>query len=155
MQKKVLFVCLGNICRSPMAMAIFEHLVKESGQSENFFIDSAGTSGHHEGESYHPGTIRICESNGVKILGQSRPVEKQDFEKFDYILAMDRSNLRDLQRLAPKEEHQKKIQLIREFNSQEFQSSIDVPDPYFTGNFEEVFAMLEDACRNFLRQMKI
>ena len=130
MQKtKVLFVCLGNICRSPLAEAIFKHKIEEKGIASSFFVDSCGTGNYHIGEPPDQRTIRNAEKNGIQINHCCRQLTAADLSSFDYILAMDKSNLQNILRLEPNDTNRKKIFLIREFDP--LGKGEEVPDPYF------------------------
>jgi len=149
----VLFVCMGNICRSPMAEAIFKDLVAKEGLSDHFLIDSVGTEGYHEGEPAHPGTRRVLAMYGIKCDVRSRQVTRADLEKADYIIAMDSSNASALLRLVPKDSLNGRLGLLLNFspNRPRF---VDVPDPYYTGKFEEVFQMIEAGCEGLLAHIR-
>lgn len=151
--QSVLFVCLGNICRSPLAQGIFESQIRAAGKEADFDADSAGTSGWHEGELPHRGSIEVARKYGVSIEKQrSRPVHAKDGELFDYIIAMDTSNLQSLRAefRFPKE----KIHLMRDF-SEAGAKGLSVPDPWGQGKeaFEEVFAILQDSMSGFLKYL--
>ena len=138
---RVLFVCTGNICRSPMAEAVFLHLVKEAGLAEYFDVASAGTSGHwHEGEPPHHGTQNVLRKNQVAIPAHSRamPLSRKDMEYYDYILAMDSGHMREMNMLTVAARGE--VRLFLEF-APSFRT-MDVPDPYYTGRFDEVYAMV-------------
>ena len=147
---KVLFVCLGNICRSPTAQGVFEKMVEDRGLSDNFYIDSAGTSAFHVGSPADERSAETALKYGYDLSKQSsRKVEFSDFIEFDYILAMDSSNYSDLIDAAPTDLH-KKISLMLTHGTL---GERDVPDPYYGGaqGFDNVLKLLENACEGFLR----
>ena len=144
-EHRILFVCLGNICRSPMAEGVFRHLVAARGATERFHIDSAGTGAWHVGEPPDSRAQEVVGSRGIDISAQrARRIELDDFERFDMLLAMDRSNQTVLQRLAP-EPHRDKTKLLLSFAPDCKRK--DVPDPYFGGadGFEHVLDLIESA----------
>lgn len=146
----VLFVCLGNICRSPMAEAVFQQLVDEAGLSEQFRIDSAGTGSWHVGEKAHPGTRRILSEHGIGYNGRSRQITAQDLANpRTYIITMDQSNSNDLRRTFG--QHPNQYRLL-EFSSQKQET--DVPDPYYTNNFEYVYQLVKDGCEGLLSMIR-
>ena len=144
--KKVLFVCTGNICRSPTAEGVLRHLAKE--ESIELHIESAGTGDWHVGQPPDERSQHHARNRGYDLSAQrARQVRLEDFERFDMILAMDRGHLRELQKLAPAHHHAK-IRL--------FVEGIDVPDPYERGpdGFEEVLDLVEAQCRRLLQELK-
>ncbi|NLI71806.1 MAG: low molecular weight phosphotyrosine protein phosphatase [Bacteroidales bacterium] len=148
-EKSVLFVCLGNICRSPMAQTIFEKIVEDKGAADKFEIDSAGLGDWHTGNKADPRMRSHAEKRGYTITHRARQVQKNDFNKFDYIVGMDEQNIRELNNLATSDEHRNKILRMRDFLTQ-FDSDI-IPDPYYgdAEDFEYVIDLLEDSCENF------
>jgi protein-tyrosine phosphatase len=142
MAAKILMVCLGNICRSPLAEGIMR-----SKLSNNFIVDSAGTGGWHAGELPDKRSIATAKNKGLDITNQrARQFKTSDFESFDYIYVMDNSNYKDVVALAPNEEAKSKVKLI--LNEIFPGENVDVPDPYYGGQdgFENVFNMLNEAC---------
>ncbi|MBK6941710.1 MAG: low molecular weight phosphotyrosine protein phosphatase [Planctomycetes bacterium] len=148
---RVLFVCLGNICRSPLGEGIFRSLVEQRGLADRFEIDSAGTGDWHVGEPPDPRSIAIAAHHGIDIRGQrARQVSGDDFAHFDLVLAMDRANERDLLARCPAEQHPR-VRRLREYDPQ---SGHDVPDPWFgTHGFDLVFAMVERCCTRLLDEL--
>jgi low molecular weight protein-tyrosine phosphatase len=153
----ILFVCMGNICRSPTAEGVMRSLVREAGLEDEFEIDSAGTGGWHVG---NPPDARATESarrRGITLAGEARRVTREDFERYDLLLAADRENLAELRALAPNEESRSKVRLLREFDpDSEGAPDLDVPDPYYGGpdGFEEVLDLVEAACRGLLEHAR-
>lgn len=150
---KVLFVCLGNICRSPTAEAVFRHLVKEAGLQERVVIDSAGTGDWHVGAPPDPRACKVAEKRGYDLKAlRGRQVSRRDFSQFDYVLAMDQENVRALTRLSPPE-HREKIRLLSSFCSK---ATDGVPDPYGRKieDFERVLTLVEDAAQGLLRHIR-
>lgn len=150
----VLFVCLGNICRSPTAEGIFAHLVLEAGLAESIAIDSAGTGAWHKGERADRRARETAKRRGIELLSRARAVHADNFERFDYIVAMDRSNRDNLLNLAP-QQHADKIVMMRSFDSTA-EPDAEVPDPYYGGDrgFENVFDLVTRACEGLLAEIK-
>ena len=150
---KVLFVCLGNICRSPLAEGIFAQKVKEAGLSDQFEVDSCGTSAFHIGEQPDPRSSANARENGVILDHQARQFVAEDFDCFDYILPMDASNLRNVQTLEPAH-HTAKVVMMRDYDAEG--RGMDVPDPYYGGSrgFQNVFDILERSTAALLAEIK-
>ncbi|UTD13956.1 low molecular weight phosphotyrosine protein phosphatase [Tenacibaculum mesophilum] len=141
--KKILMVCLGNICRSPLA----EGILKSKLSSESFIVDSAGTAGYHVGELPDGRSIEVARKYGIDITNQhSRKFTKADFDKFDMIFAMDQNNYADIVALSENEEQHEKVKMI--LNELYPDENRSVPDPYYGGDqgFENVYKMLDEAC---------
>jgi len=146
----VLFVCLGNICRSPLAEGIFRQKIKEKGISDQFLVDSCGTGHWHRGSAPHPESIAVAEKNGVSLAGQtSRELDDQDYFEFNYIVAMDESNLADIQ--DRKIGGDSEIFCLRKYDPEG--GALSVPDPYYEGGFDGVFAMIERSIEAFLEEI--
>jgi len=147
MKIRILFVCTGNICRSPSAEAVMKAVVRKRGLEESFEIDSAGTIGYHAGERADSRMRRHASQRGYDLTSISRKLTQQDYLSFDYIIGMDGENMSDITTMAPSDA---KAQLYKmgEFSNQ-FQGG-DVPDPYYGGaaGFEHVLDLLEDACES-------
>ena len=145
----ILFVCHGNICRSPMAEAMLRHKCQNAGIN-NVAVDSAGIIAHHANELPHKSTLDILRENGISVTGlKSRPVEKDDFYDFDLIIAMDLSNLSNLIKKRPKSATAQ-IALLSDFVNEDWE---EVPDPWYTGDFNLVYQMLEKAMNNILIEL--
>ncbi|MDX1677065.1 low molecular weight protein-tyrosine-phosphatase [Arsukibacterium sp.] len=147
--KRVLIVCLGNICRSPTAHAVLEH--KARLHNVNIEIDSAGTSASHKGERPDNRSVKAASARGYQFNGlYSRPVADHDFDDFDLILAMDNDNLTELKRRCPPE-HAHKLRLFLSFHP-DYPALSEVPDPYYSGSkgFELVLDLIEHACDKLL-----
>ncbi|SIS49449.1 low molecular weight protein-tyrosine-phosphatase [Belliella pelovolcani] len=151
----VLFVCLGNICRSPLAEAIFNHKLKENGLTDKFKSDSCGTSDYHIGELPDERTLQCASDRGVAVNHRGRQINRVDIREFDYILAMDKANKKNIENLIVKYGvNHDQVYLIREFqpNAEE----LEVPDPYYGGmeKFEEVYEILDESISHFLQFLK-
>jgi len=151
---RVLFVCMGNICRSPAAEIVFRHQVNFAKLADAIEIDSAGTIGYHAGKGPDPRMSDTLRRRGYKIEGRSRQVTSEDLRDFDLVLAADQENLADLFRLDRSGEHREKIRLLVEYCVEKEASH--VPDPYYGGQrgFEEVADLVEDACHGLLDTLK-
>ncbi len=148
---KILFVCLGNICRSPTAHAVFRQMAATQGLVCE--VESAGTSASHKGEAPDPRSIKAAPEYSFKGI-KSRPVLAADFQDYDLILAMDQQNLADLTRRCPPE-HQHKLKLLLQYHP-EYPKWQEVPDPYYGGprGFAVVFDLIEQACQQLVRHLK-
>ncbi len=147
----VLFVCLGNICRSPLAEGVFQHLVNERGLGDRYTVDSAGTGGWHVGERPDPRSAQVAAAHGIRLTGSARRIEASDLREFTHVIVMDRQNLRDVRHLQEMHGGPARIRLLREFDDQADQD-LDVPDPYYGGpdGFETVFRMVRRSCEGLL-----
>lgn len=156
MQQHILFVCLGNICRSPLAKAIFNHQISEKGLGEKYVADACGTSNYHVGDRPDPRTIRNARQHSIEIDHIGRQISVQDFSNFDLILTMDRSNLQYVNDLSAKSQNLKAdIKMIRAYDPESLGLQ-DVPDPWY-GNeqgFEEVFQMILRSCEELIQQLE-
>lgn len=149
---KIVMVCLGNICRSPLAEGIMRAKLRE--RQLPWEVDSAGTSGWHNGEPPHEGSIEVSKMHGIDISRQkSRKFIEGDFESFDVIFVMDRKNRKDVLSLAKSEKQRSKVKMILEYNDNS--NFEEVPDPYYDNRFELVYQLLEDACENFLSKESV
>jgi protein-tyrosine phosphatase len=162
---RVLFVCLGNICRSPTAEALMRAKVRDAGLQRQIDIDSAGTGSWHVGEPPDPRAVRAARARGVELESYARQVGREDFEEFDLILAMDYDNLSVLERLAPEGRTSAELRLLREFEPPNHRSDsdgsgrraeMDVPDPYYGGGegFDRVVELLEACCDGLLEELR-
>jgi protein-tyrosine phosphatase len=157
---RILFVCLGNICRSPTAEGVMRALVHEAGLDDAVELDSAGTGGWHVGSPPDERATETARARGILLEGAARQVRVADFEDFDLILAMDGSNLAELRRLAPDEKVREKVRRLREFDpaskDQDPTHPLDVPDPYYGGprGFEDVLDLVGAACAGLLDELR-
>ncbi|MFN6464509.1 MAG: low molecular weight protein-tyrosine-phosphatase [Nostoc sp. DedVER02] len=155
MPYKLLFVCLGNICRSPSAENIMNHLIEQAGLSDDIICDSAGTSSYHVGSAPDRRMSAAAATKlGIKLRGQARQFQKSDFQDFDLILAMDRENYENILALDRTEQYQHKVRLMCEFCSRH--TLKEVPDPYYGGQdgFNQVIDLLIDACEGLLAKVR-
>jgi protein-tyrosine phosphatase len=152
---RLLFVCMGNICRSPTAEGVMRSLVREHGLADRIEIDSAGTGGWHAGEPPDARATETARLRGIDLAGAARQVVPEDFERYDLIVAMDRENLRAILAMAPDEAAANRVRLLREFDP-EASGDLDVPDPYYGGDrgFETVLDQVQAACRGLLERLR-
>jgi protein-tyrosine phosphatase len=143
----VLFVCLGNICRSPLAEGVLSHQLEEAGIADQIYVDSAGTGAWHVGQNPDTRSILVAKKNGVNLSGLARQLRFEDFFDFQLILAMDRANLQDLKKIESDIVSEVDIRLFREFDPLH-DGDLDVPDPYYGGSkgFDQVFEITERTC---------
>jgi protein-tyrosine phosphatase len=150
---RILFVCLGNICRSPLAEGVFLHLADEAGLSHRLEVDSAGTGAYHVGERPDRRSIEVASRHGIELPGRARQAEPEDFERFHMVVAMDRSNHDDLAAMAPGDATAE-LRMLREFDP-EADGDLDVPDPYYGGpqGFDRVYEMVRRSCETLLDEL--
>ena len=151
---RVLFVCLGNICRSPLAEGVFQSLVDDAGLSTKFAVDSAGTGSWHVGEPPDSRAIMVALEHGVSLDSRARQVRASDFDDFDYVIAMDQENLRSLERMAAASGGDADIQLLRTYDPHP--EGGEVPDPYYGGvsGFENVYQIVARSCEGLLMRLR-
>lgn len=137
---RVLFVCLGNICRSPMAEAVFAHKVREAGLADKIAVDSAGTGQWHIGERANPGTLRVLARENIPYDGRARLLVPEDRDRFDYIMTMDAQNLADVQALFGNGTGRAKVAPLLSYAPET--DTDDVPDPYYNGKFDLVYELV-------------
>ncbi|HLR25183.1 MAG TPA: low molecular weight protein-tyrosine-phosphatase [Fodinibius sp.] len=153
---KICFVCLGNICRSPTAEGLFQHIVNERGYADYFEIDSSGTSAYHEGDTANSKSQRTANKHGIKLHSKARRFKAFDLNYFDLILAMDNENLANIKHMAQAQPNlQHKIGRIRDFDPRPEDGQ--VPDPYYGGidGFENVFRIIKRSCNALLDELEV
>jgi protein-tyrosine phosphatase len=153
---RILFVCLGNIVRSPLAENMFRHLATQAGLATHYELDSAGTGGWHIGESPDGRMRRVAAERGLVYDGSARQFSPRDFDRFDWIIAMDQDNRAHLMHQARNQVDREKIHLMREFDPLGG-TNAEVPDPYYGGlrGFEEVYEIVERSCRGLLAALQL
>ena len=151
---RIIFVCQGNIIRSPLAENMFRHLAQEMGVGEKYKLDSAGTSAYHVGEPPDHRMRQVAEEKGFQYTGKARQYRRDEFDQHDLIIVMDRSNLRILRSWASTEEDMK-IRMMREFDPQG-SARMDVPDPYYGGldGFDKTFEIVKRSCQGLLEALE-
>ena len=146
----VLFVCLGNICRSPMAEAVFQQMVNEAGLAQQIKVDSVGTGDWHLGDPAHPGTRQILQKHGIPYNGRSRQISAADVANpGSYIIGMDMSNINNVQMLFGAHPNMHRL-----LDFAEETAVRDVPDPYYHDNFDYVYQLVTDGCRGLLKTIR-
>lgn len=153
--KRICFVCLGNIVRSPLAENMFRQHAENQGLAANYAVDSAGTSAFHVGERPDSRMREVARKRGLEYSGSARQFQPEDFEQFDLVIAMDQDNRRQLQKLAASPEQEKKIRLMREFDPQAGGDQ-GVPDPYYGGiqGFERVYDIIHRSTKELLKKLE-
>lgn len=153
--KKILFVCLGNICRSPMGEGMMKYLIEDKSKSNEFFIDSAGTGAYHIGNLPDPRMRATARKHGIELDSRARQFTAEDFKGFDLIVAMDSSNYQNIVGLANTKEEKDKVVLMRAYDEASFENE-DVPDPYYGGDagFENVYQIIHRCCNNLLKEIE-
>ncbi|MDH3943299.1 MAG: low molecular weight phosphotyrosine protein phosphatase [Anaerolineae bacterium] len=152
---RILFVCLGNIVRSPLAENMFRHLAQQAGTIDRYELDSAGTSSYHVGDPPDERMQRVAAEKGLQVVGSSRQIVPEDLDQFDLLIAMDSSNYSHLTRMADGDGHLSKIHLMREWDPQG-DAQAGVPDPWYGGidGFERTFGIVERSCRGLLQALE-
>ena len=155
MKQRIIFVCLGNICRSPLAKALFEKHVQHRGLSDMFHIDSAGTSGNHAGENADSRTLQNARKNGLVFRHTAKQFTAEQLATYDVIVVMDRSNERNVKALSADMKHHAKVHLMRKWDTENY--GVDVPDPWYGGpdGFEEVFQILNRSTSALLDELAL
>jgi len=148
---RVLFVCLGNICRSPMAEGVFRHLVAEAGLEDQIEVASAGTDSYHVGERTHRGTREVLRRHGIHFEGTAQRITPRDFARYDYILAMDDDNLADLRAMAPRDT---RATIARLMDFAPGAPVREVPDPYYSNRFDEVYNLVRQGAEGLLAHIR-
>ena len=151
---KICFVCLGNICRSPTAEGVFQHLVNERNLQPYFEVDSAGTSAYHVGESANSKSQQTAKQHGITLHSKARQFESFDLDYFDMVLAMDQENMSNIKRMSNGKQENTNIGMLRDFDPEPGDG--EVPDPYYGGmrGFENVFQIVKRSCENLLDKLE-
>ena len=148
---EVLFICLGNICRSPMAEAVMHQLVRDAGLSEHIRVDSVGVGDWHIGQSPHQGTQEILRRHNIPYAGRARQITQDDLQNADFLIAMDSQNVADVHQMLPSNAA-KQVHKLLEFAPDTHPH--DVPDPYFDGRFAHVYDLVDAGCRGLLAHIR-
>ena len=151
---KIVFVCLGNICRSPTAEGVFQHLVNERVLQSYFYVDSAGTSAYHIGEAANSKSRMTAREHGIELRSRARRFEQDDLNEFDLVVAMDRENLQNIKALDGQSSSSAKIVMMRDYDPKPGDG--EVPDPYYGGmdGFEQVFQIVKRSCEKLLDELE-
>lgn len=151
---KVLFVCLGNICRSPMADGVFQNLVNEAGLGDEIMVDSAGTASYHVGERAHQGTRDILNKHDIPYDGRARQLAQRDLNDYDYVLAMDASNLRNIRHYVTDNTHAE-VRLFLSYANDAHKTNVEeVPDPYYDDRFDYVYDLVTTGSKALLAHIR-
>ena len=153
--RAIMFVCQGNVCRSPLAQALFEHMVEQRELQKRYGADSTGVSSYHVGEDADRRMRETAARRGVSVRHRARAITRRDLSDFDLVLAMDRDNFSILQRMAQDDEQRAKIRMFREFDPQQ-SADLEVPDPWYGGmdGFETVYQIVERTCAALLDDLE-
>ncbi len=150
MKKKILFICLGNICRSPMAEFVMKKMVEEAGVADNYEIASAATSTEEAGNPVYPPARRKLQEHGISCAGKTaRQMTRRDYEYYDYIIAMEKRNVRDINRIIGSDS-EGKISLLMDYTG----TPHDVADPWYTGDFDSTWNDVEQGCAGLLNLLE-
>ena len=151
---RILFVCLGNICRSPTAEGVMRHKLRAAGLGDDVDVESAGTGGWHVGHPPDERATAVALARGIELTGSAQRFEPEHFGEFDLIVAMDRQNLADMRALAPPGETAAKLRMLRDYDP-EAAGELDVPDPYYGGErgFEQVLDIVDRCCDGLLAEI--
>lgn len=147
---KIMFVCLGNICRSPMAEFVFKDIVRKKGLENEFYIESSATSSEEVGNDVHYGTVRKLTSVGIPVEHRAaRKITKEDYTKFDYIIGMEERNIQNILRIVGEDKDNKICKLLDFSNNPR-----DIADPWYTGNFDKTYEDILEGCKFFLEKIQ-